>query len=82
MATSLDTIVSVAQQEPADLPRLTAAGVFIEYSRIARALERAAEAYKRIPESAQQALPEHLKELLRSADTIGKSAARLLESNR
>ena len=82
MESTLDAIVTNAQSEPVELPRLTTANVFTHYARLGSALERAADAFKKIPDATDRSLTDELKELMKACDVAIKTAARLLEANR
>lgn len=82
MAGTLDAITMQAEKEPVELPRLTAAQVFIHYARIGRQLEQAIAAYKSIPDATQNKCTESLKAIVQSCRTAIDTAERLLEANR
>lgn len=82
MATVLDSIVSQSSQESPELPRLTAANVFIHYARMGLAIDRLGASYRRLPDATQQGLTDELKQIMKEADSIAKYAARLVEANR
>lgn len=80
--TALDAVVQVAEQVPADLPRLTASQVFIYYARMNAALGFAVEASRKIPDATAQASNEYLREIVKQCEGAAKAAARLIESNK
>ncbi len=68
------------EPEPA---RLTVAGSFIHYSRLAGSIERAKTLTENLPGCTRdQALTEALKDLLRELENATKAAQRLIEANR
>lgn len=79
--TALGAIIDNAAREPADLPRLPAAQVFIHYARLGAALERAAASYKHIPACTPQCVTDELKELVKACEIAIKTAQRMIESN-
>ncbi len=82
MANTLESIITAAQQEPADLPRLPAAQVFIHYQRMGTALERIVEAYKLLPGASPQGWTADLTEIIKICESVAKTAERLLEANK
>jgi hypothetical protein len=82
MSSALDAIVASADREPADLPRLPAAQVFLHHSRIGTALSQAADAYKSIPDATPARCTEHLKEIIKACHVAATAAERLIESNK
>lgn len=82
MASALDAIAKAAEQEPVDLPRLTAANVLIHVARIGTCLEIAVNEYRKIPEAKQNSFDPILRNLIGQCETVIKTASRLIEANR
>jgi hypothetical protein len=81
IATALDAIVTLQTTEPRELPRLTTGNVFLTFAHLGQALERAAAAYKHLPNDTPLRASDTLKEIVKECETMTKYAQRLLEAN-
>jgi hypothetical protein len=78
----LAAIAASEEKEPAELPRLTTANVFVHTARMAAALDRAFTAFKKLPDTNQKNCNEVLMEISQQCDAASKTAMRLLEANK
>lgn len=80
---ALAAVLSAAEQEPRELPRLICAQVFIIHAQIGSNLKAVAESYNNLPKvNSQAGLDEELKNIERYSLGIVEKVRRLLEANK